>query len=163
MKKEILGRYSTGEQKILLGPDTIDSEGVFLVVLFHEYQHHLHNTIWGSPRRDDVAGLFYNELAAHLFEDLLAAYLPASYFPSPYRGALPAHLKRLLDQDKGGEAMGVILRGLLRMHSEDGRLFYAFLEPVKDGFIDSEELLETITEDFVTDEEKAAMLKERLH
>lgn len=162
LKKEILGRYTTREQKILLGPDTIESEGVFLVVLFHEYQHHLLHTIMGSPRRDDLVGLFYNELAAHLFEDLFAAYLPASYFEKPYRGSLPVQLKRLLSQGQSEKAMLLLLRLLSKIRTEDDSLFYEFLAPVESGAVDAQDVVDAISQDFVPDEEKSEIIRRRL-
>ena len=142
------GRYQFHSNKILMGSPTLSNgEGRFLTTMFHEYQHHLYHTIYGTPQFPDIVWKFYNELTAHTLEDLFADYLPPRYFERAHRGGLPRIIKRHLENGDGYRTISVIY-DLMVPPGAKRVPFYRFMVPVKAGYIDKRELVHSIDETF---------------
>ena len=155
--EDISGRYRFDEARIYLGPSTIEQgEGPFLATLFHEYQHHLFHTIYGTPEYTDIARKFYNELAAHLLENLLAVYLPQNYFQGNYRGGLPQYVYTLLRTHEGEKVLELFYD---LMVPTDQDPFYQFLLPATKGSVKKADMLQAIDQDFQPDPVLADALK----
>jgi hypothetical protein len=122
--------------------------------MFHEYQHHLFHTIYGTPEFTDVVWKFYNELAAHMFEELFAAYLPRHYFERAHRGGLPRVIKRQLQNGDGYGAITLIY-DLMVPPRHNQLPFYRFLMPAKEGYLDKHELVHVVDSSFHPDPDLA--------
>jgi hypothetical protein len=155
--KEFSGRYRFDEGKIFMGPPALQNgEGRFLVTLFHEYQHYLFHTIYQTPHVTDIVWKFYNELAAHVFENILASYLPAHYFRTRHRGGLPLYVRTLLRKQEGQRVIAVMY-DLMVPDNQDP--FYIFLLPASRGYIQKEDLVASFDEEFQPDPRMALELQ----
>lgn len=153
------GRYHFKQAEISLGAIALDNgEGRFLVTLFHEYQHYLFHTIYGTPPYTDIVRKFYNELAAHLFENLLTTYIPEPYFEIPHRGELPEAIREFLENSQGEAAIEVLTNWMIPDDPERPPI-YGSLLPVSDGYIDKSELLDAIDDEFNPDPQMAEGLQ----
>ncbi len=153
------GRYQFRRDHIFMGQPTLrNGEGRFLTTLFHEYQHHLFHTIYGTPDRSDIVRKFYNELSAHIFEGLFASYLPSRYFIRPHRGGRPQRIRQLL-QDRNGEAAIEWIYDWM-VPGLDHPPVYSFLRPAWLGHIGKKELIDSINQTFHPDEEAAQQLQD---
>lgn len=154
------GRYQYHAGQILMGGPTLDNgEGRFITTMFHEYQHYLFHSIYGTPSNSDIVWKYYNELAAHMFEELFAAYLPAHYFERAHRGGLPHVIRQHLEKNRGYRAVALISNLMLPTQS-DRSPFYKFLLPVTAGFISRSELIYAIDESFHPDTQLARELSD---
>ena len=145
------GRYQFNEDVIVMGNPTLgNGEGRFITTMFHEYQHHLFHTIYGTPEFTNIVWKFYNELAAHIFEELFAAYLPNQFFERAHRGGLPRIIKRQLENGDGYDAIALIY-DLMVPPQSDREPFYRFMMPAKDGYLDKRELVHAIDSSFQPD------------
>ena len=145
------GRYQFNQDVIMMGNPTLgNGEGRFITTMFHEYQHHLFHTIYGTPEFTNIVWKFYNELAAHMFEELFAAYLPSRYFEHAHRGGLPRIIKRQLEKGDGYDAIALIY-DLMVPPQSDREPFYQFMMPAKDGYLQKRELVHAIDNTFQPD------------
>lgn len=155
-QRDYAGRYYFHSGQISLGAETLgDGEGRFLATLFHEYQHYLFHSIYGTPAEHDIVRQFYNEAAAYLFEWLLTSYLPAEYFVQP--NGLPAHIRGQLQRGDGSGALQIAYQAMAPTPGDTNAL-YRFLQPVADGRIQVPELLGAIDANFQPDPGRAVAL-----
>lgn len=159
MHREFSGRYQFYREKILLGQKTLQQgEGRYLVTLFHEYQHYLFHTIYGTPPRSDIVRKFYNELAAHIFGAIFSTYLPRHYFQGGTLSRYTVGVQRRLLEHKGYEAIDLTYD--LMVPRRNRAPMYSFLLPTAFGYIDKRELVESIDERFHPNPEIAENLQE---
>lgn len=159
--QDFSGRYHYHQGKIALGAKVLEEgESRFIVTLFHEYQHHLFHTIYGTPKNNDIVRKFYNELSAYIFEFLLANYLPYEAF-EPHRGHLPRLTQNYLKEGEIEKIYKIILEMMLPNELRS-KPIYSFLNPIVENIVDPQELIDGINEDFHPDEDLAYDLSLRI-
>lgn len=155
------GRYNFKVGHISLGQSVLnEGESRFFVTLFHEYQHHLFHTLYGTPNQTDILRKYYNEASAYLFEFLLASYMPYQAY-TPHRGRLPQLTKKWLKDGDVTRSLEIITN-MLAPDDESKRLFYSFMRPVREGLVSKSDLIDGINPDFHPDEEWAIILEDRI-
>jgi len=160
--RAFVGRYRSKSEEISLGKLTLEEgEGPYLQAMFHEYQHFLFHTIYGTPDSTDISRLFYNELAAYFFERLFSYYLPDDYFLSGRHSRFTEMVHDSLATGQARKGMSTILRMMEKLR-EDCQSLYPYMQAVDEGAIGEDELLDSIDSTFTVDPRRAEDLQQAM-
>jgi len=155
------GRYNFQDRHIMLGSKVMQhGEGRFISTLFHEYQHHMFHSIYGTPEKTDIVRKFYNELTGYLFEFLLLSYIPPKLFINGHhRGEDPRDIRELLKESRSYEVIAIVYEWMF-LPGNKPLPIYVFLKPVAQGLIQKDDLVFSINAEFHPDPDIADDLQD---